>query len=774
MIFRSLLFLLLTLIGTSVIFAAETKVTVVDDFSTETASHAWQAREPTSKVQYEPGAARLELPKYAGGQDESRWPGMVRNAVDLNLAQYNGLLIDLTNPTDQTQSLVADFKGEGSSASVLCPMVAPGRRQTLKIGFDQTIDGSADWTGIRSIVLYQSRPATPQTWLIHSVKLYCDDPAQTAAGRLQALLEAAKASYRQAKSDGIIETAVQLQVRQTLERWAKALGDPATLTGQGYVCRDELVALQSRLRLMDLSKRIGQTQVLWSTDLGTRFEPAEALLQYQQPVEKLQFYAARGQYDDRIVRLTNLSAVTQDWRVRFESGEPDIATALSIRRNQVIVAADRSVVGDVLTPLDAAGTVTLGPGDTAELWIRLDAKHHDQTAGNHTAIMTLQDLRRGVGSQIKLPLDITIHRFDLAAAKPMHLNVWFDTVPYLAGHEQASLDNLADYGCDVFVIHPWHLPFPKLTAAGEPAAPLELENFDRLVRMFRGCNPHAKILISLGLDSDVPDFQQLKSHLAVLSPAWEKGMHYWLGQFMGRMKQLDVPLTDYAFYVSDEPNHDELDLTRAAAKIARAIDPAVQIYVNGINVYFDDPKLNTQLLELTNIWQIGGDYLHVRPALLSTLKSDGKLDLWVYQCRTGTRARQLGADACNYYRLLSWQAIRNGMNGIGYWVYCWNTSRDLWDGTTGDGSNLVYPDAGNGILASVRWELVRTSLDDVKYHRLLQQAAGTQLSSELKSKIDALLGERFDRVLAHPRDPGQAVQWRLDAGTALDAATAAH
>jgi hypothetical protein len=129
----------------------------------------------------------------------------------------------------------------------------------------------------------------------------------------------------------------------------------------------------------------------------------------------------------------------------------------------------------------------------------------------------------------------------------------------------------------------------------------------------------------------------------------------------------------------------------------------------------------------------------------------------------------LGADAYNYYRLLSWQALRDGMTGIGYWVYCWNTAKDLWDGTTGDGSNLVYPDAGNGVLASVRWELVRTSLDDVKYYRLLQLASDTKLSMDLKTKIDALLGERFNQVLAHPLDPRLAVQWRIDAGTALDA-----
>lgn len=754
--------------------AAEVKVALVDDFSSAKATETWQARESTSKVTYEAGGLLLELPQYAGADGEARWPGMERSADDLELARYNGFLVDLTNPTDQTQSLVGDFKDGSSTASVLLPSVAPGRRCTLKIAFDQAITGAVDWTGVKRIVLYQSRPATPQKWLVHSVRLYCDDPAQTVLGRLQSLLLATQTAFKEADRAGIIPAEEKKQDQQMLGRWAKALQGPSGFRGRGITCHDELTALQSRLRLAALGRQFGSGQVLWSVVPGTRFEPAGALTQYEKPLDKLAFFAARGQYDDRIVRVTNLSSTTQDWRVRFEADGPNTTAALSVRRNQVVVAADRSVVGDVLAGLNAAGTVTVAPGETAELWVRVDARHHDWKAGVHAARMVLVDLRRGVSSQVKIPIEIKIHSFDLAAAAPMHLNVWFDTVPYLDGHVQAALDNLADYGCDVFVIHPWHLPWPKLKADGEVEVPLDMESFDRLVRMFRTCNPHAKILISLGLDSDVPELQQLKSHLAVYSPQWEKGMRYWLGQFMDRMRQLNVPTGDYAFYVSDEPGRDELDLTIAVARIARSINPAAQIYVNGINLYFDDPKQNDRLMGLTHIWQIGGDYIGVRPALLSTLKTDRNLDLWVYQCRTGTRARQLGADAYNYYRLLAWQAMRNGMNGIGYWVYCWNTAKDLWDGTTGDGSNLVYPDAGKGILMSVRWELVRMSLDDVKYHRLLQKAAEGSLPRELKMRIDALLGGRFEQVLDHPRDPGLAMQWRIDAGSALDQVARQH
>jgi hypothetical protein len=76
---------------------------------------------------------------------------------------------------------------------------------------------------------------------------------------------------------------------------------------------------------------------------------------------------------------------------------------------------------------------------------------------------------------------------------------------------------------------------------------------------------------------------------------------------------------------------------------------------------------------------------------------------------------------------------------------------------------VIYPDAGKGLLMSPRWELIRTSLDDVKVYRLLEKRPRTAV-------IEALLGKRFDEVLEHPNEPELAVQWRIDAGAALEGA----
>jgi hypothetical protein len=177
-------------------------------------------------------------------------------------------------------------------------------------------------------------------------------------------------------------------------------------------------------------------------------------------------------------------------------------------------------------------------------------------------------------------------------------------------------------------------------------------------------------------------------------------------------------------------------------------------------------------MAVTDIWQpdetLGID---AQPGLLKQLKSSPHHTLWVYACRTGQRARS--ANAYNYYRLMAWRAISQGLSGIGYWTYSQpSANENPWDGTAApaSGAVLVYPGKNKSLIMSVRWELIRMALDDAKYYQLLQTAGQNNEDAKLKTQIADLLGARFQDVIEHPSDPARAVQWRLDAGSALDAA----
>jgi hypothetical protein len=772
----SLLFGLLGFLGMiTTVSAANGTVKVIDDFSAANGPHNWKARSPNSQVTYEKEGLLLKLAKYTGEKGESMWPGMVRGTVGLELERYNGLLIDLTNPTDQTQSIAETFK-DGRNMATMLHRVGPKQRQELRINFDRMASGLVDWTKVESITLSWTMPSTPQVWLVHRISLFCDDPSTTEMGRLQTLLKDAQESFQQAQSANVLTPRQSQEGKQTLSRWDSALRSHEGIAGKSDACKNELSALISELRVATLAKQLNKPAVLWTVPPGTRFEPAGAMPQYRKPLDKLQLVAARSEYADGIVRLTNLSESAQQWRVTIAAKAADDQGKLSIRRNQAVMAVDGSVVGDALIPLDGAGTISVAPGQSAEFWVRADARHHKWTPGEHLYEIQLVDLLRGHTSRMALPVEVTIHSFNLdAAGDGLKAGLWAPlfssrSAEILGGRQEAALDNLIDYGVNVFNIYPDAVPWPKLSPQGDWISRPDYKEFDRVVKFLQS-RTKPLILIWLRMDSGAEENYELQSGLKPGSPQWKKGLHNWLSDWTQHMGALGLRTSDYAFYVTDEPDAQELDRTRLFGEVAKAIDSSVQIYVDGSDLY-DDPDLNKQLMAVTDIWQpdetAGFDG---QPGLLKELKSYPNHTLWVYACRTGRRARN--ANAYEYYRLMAWRAIGRGLSGIGYWTYSQPSGNEnLWDGTVaaGSGATLVYPGKDKSLIMSVRWELIRMALDDAKYYRLLQQTVQHTVDAKTKTQIADLLGGRFQDVIAHPNDPSGAVQWRIDAGAALDAA----
>lgn len=742
-------------------YGADVATKILDDFSSEPSVNTWQAR-PDATIVYQKDGLHLLIPKYGGQEGEGQWPGMERPMAGTPLAQYNGLLIDITNGSDHRQPLGVGFQA-GTGSTSMFEEIDPGERRTVKIYFDRMISGVVDWSDIQRITVTWTTPPRASIWVFHKIEFFCDDPATTELGQLRELVKQTRSALAEAQTAGTLAGRQTTDAQRLLSQWSAAVQTPDGIRGKGSACRNELGALQSKLRLAGLAKQLERAMVVWSVPVGMRFEPLGAMLQYRKPLEKLELHAAKGQYADAIVRVTNLSEKMQDWQVQVDSKDTQAAAGLSIRRNQAVLASDFSEVGDALVPLDRAGVVSVGPGETVELWVRADLKHREWKAGVHETALVLKDLRRGVASTIKLPVEVTAWDFDLTRVPGLHLNLWaslyWGNASMLFGREEAALDNLVDYGCDVLTINPSQFPWPKLTADGEPTGALDFEKFDQLVKLYRSKGSPI-ILIWLSLDDNHPDMQQLYSHLEVYSPAWEKGIRWWLEQLMGRMKELGVPTNQYALYVTDEPDESELDLTLKVAQIVKSIDKTALIYMDSSNLY-EDSNRNKELMGLVDINQPNDDGISARPYLLPELKKYPNCTLWLYQCRTNTRARQL-VKAYDYYRLQSWQAMNEGMKGVGFWVYAYNAQKDFWDETTsnGGGAGMVYDDTGNGLLMSVRWELIRMGLDDMRYYQLLEKSPRTV-------QAEQLLGARFKEVLDHPNDPGLAVQWRLDAARAI-------
>lgn len=768
-------------IGTGLLsFAwASPATTPIDDFSSSNAPRNWLPGTHTTQVSHEGGALRLEIPRYEEGKGESGGK-LVRDASKLPLESYQGLLIEATNPTDHTQTLEIVFRDGKGRVAVLFYRFDPKQHRTIKAPFALTSSDYIDWTDVRTIELTYgtAKPAQNQIWQIHRIAAWCDDPASTVLGRLQAQLADADKSFNAARQAGALSANEAIEIKKVLTLWADALRTHKGIYGKGEACRKELGNLFSKTHIAAIKKQFAdKSSVFWTVPLGTRFESAGALSQFQQPLDKLSLVAAKGEYVYGIVRITNLSELPQDWRIQIQSPSTQDNSKISIQRNQQVLEYDGSLMGDALVPLDESAAIAVPPGQSAEFWVRVDAKNHDWSSGTHRFDIHLMDLHLGHKSQAAIPLEVTIRPIDLnRAGEALKVGLWTAlesprSKEIVGGREQVALDNLTDYGVNVYDTSWEVLPWPKLSPEGELLAKPDYTPLDQAIKLHQGKGKTRPFfLFWLGMDTGKEDNYGLQSGLTPQSPQWKKGLHNWLVDWTTHLREIGLTTDDYAFYITDEPDLNELERTLHFGEVAKAIDPSIKIYADCSFVY-DDPALNDKIMAVTDIWQPDERMIRIRPDQWGVLKSYPRKTLWMYDCRVGMRQRDAGI--YDYYRLLTWRALQNNLTGVWYWTYCQPaTGEKPWDGslTDGSGAMLVYPGDNHTLIMSVRWELIRTALDDAKYYRLLQQAAKQSLTAELLTKINSLIGDRFADVINHPDEPTRAIQWRLDAGDALESA----
>jgi hypothetical protein len=750
---------------------------LIDDFSSAQAAGRWSAGTKTTQMAHENGLLRLTISRYQQGKGEDGGK-IVRDAAELPLESYDGLLIEATNPTDHMQTLETVFRDGKGRVAILFHRFNPKQHRTIKAEFALTSSDYIDWTDVRTIELTYgtAKPAHDQVWQFHRVLAYRDNMDSTVLGKLRTQLNQARQALGQARQVGALQAGALDDANKKLEQWSEALRTHKGIYGKGELCRKELGELFSTIRIATVKKQFAdKSELLWTMPVGTRFESAGALVQFQQPLDKLSLAAAMGEYADGIVRITNLSDSPQDWRIDIEGGVARDDQKISIRRNMEVLEYGGSMMGDALVPLDEASAISIPPGQTIELWVRADVKHHDWPAGTHQFKLKLMDLRRGHKSDLSIPMEVMVRPINLAdAGEPLKVGLWTAlesprSKEIVGGREMTAMDNLTDYGVNVYDFSWEVVPWPKLSTEGELLAKPDYSALDQAIKMHSG---HGKsfFLFWMGMDTGKEDNYALQSGLSPGSPQWKKGLHNWLADWTAHLRDIGLSTDDYAFYITDEPDLSELDRTRQFGEVAKALDPKIQIYADCSFVY-DDPADNDRIMAVTDIWQPDERMIRIRPDQWGVLKSYPNKTLWMYDCRVTMRTPNAGI--YDYYRLLTWRALQNDLTGVWYWTYCQPaTGEKPWDGTLTDGSGamLVYPGAGNSLIMSVRWELIRMALDDAKYYRLLQKAAKKDLESGLMDQVSALIGPRFAEVINHPDDPTMAIQWRQDAGAALESA----
>lgn len=318
-------------------------------------------------------------------------------------------------------------------------------------------------------------------------------------------------------------------------------------------------------------------------------------------------------------------------------------------------------------------TLVLQPGKPAYVWLRLRTTAATKPGRTRLAF-TAGPARRDLGLEVlkvKLPPTPVLESFPYGGVNDEDSRAHHSTVN--AGYRRYVTCNL------VVHMNKWGTDFVKL-AQDDP------EGFRKLIRA--GVDKVYKDLTAQGYRKD-----------QILVEIW------------------------------DEPNDANIDSWLVMAKEIQAYDPTALIYSNPPEDWAGHPctleKTVAPMAPYVGIWAPHLNLINQFPETLKCMKATGK-PIWFYQ-NVGLACSRNEWAAAGWYRTAPWEALRHGLQGVGFWSAS-SYYGDQWD----DFDNTPYidwPDAavvftdelGNA-LSTRNWEAWREGIEDVAIGRMLQTA----------------------------------------------------
>ncbi len=423
---------------------------------------------------------------------------------------------------------------------------------------------------------------------------------------------------------------------------------------------------------------------------------------------------------------------------------PDEVAVFAVRDIDLPLAALSSpyaVAGPNPDPLEAAGTLSLTPGQNSAFFIRVHISE-DLPAGQYTGTIHLD----GIGVDIPLHINVA----DLALGRER----WLPTMAHvrlprnLAGEELEALQSVLSaevysHGCyqdwalaralsDVewvrqedndVVIDFAAFDEAMASALSQGAGKISIPPIGLRKRLRQEEGPRTRLTKWLGLEPLSPQFntvfpkycEKMAAHLR------EKG---WL---------------DRAFmYLWDEPNIKEIDTYKQLLEIAKAGAPDLKQAVAG------GATPCPELYGLVDIWTVNLRQNVMKPSLLSIVRERQALGEEVGAYGNNRYALD---NPTAYMRLWGWTLAMYDLEHTGWWsVLLYGRGDPLQipaspkkaGGRPGSGS-LIYPDPDDitQIWPSLRWEAMRDGAEDFGLIRML--------ADTLKQQADTLgIGESYD------------------------------
>ncbi|MBR2425753.1 MAG: hypothetical protein IKB16_03330 [Lentisphaeria bacterium] len=522
------------------------------------------------------------------------------------------------------------------------------------------------------------------------------------------------------------------------------------------------------------------TNIPLTTDPAIPFLPEEL----NSPVTKLHIKAAINEQTSAVFALANMTNQFEEYQVRLIRGWERLKTwneftmpapglkqkngiilgkkNYTLRRGVAFRDSNQSNAGkryDILDELTGVSSVPVPPKQAGLIYLQFDC--HDLQPGIYTGKLLVTPLSSGrfiksrhlpgrSGYDVKddsKTVDITLEVLPFALREPSTFPLnGFRTV-----YTDHQLEFMKKYDYVMYMITPWHFNC-TFNADGsikerKPAEYLiphiryiaqNVKNTGKIPPVFAGYSCY-----------DIWKRVHVKKQFQYDTPEYWKAWRTWLQYMDDVMQQNGVQRNRYTVEVFDEPNPKKFsraEVKKVFEEAKKAVPGIHLTMTNGERHYYDD------INHLVDNWIFGqhifGEKQQMRkPAHFASQK--GKISS-MYAC--GTSMRQ---DLQNYNRILPWKAAYSGSDYVS--LYQFFEQLPALDFRRAPEGGVAY-DTGYSMVPSIRLELLRTGMNDIRYLKELELLAkGTPQEKEVAAFIRKTLHEI---AVVYPHDPARAVNFR--------------
>ncbi len=425
------------------------------------------------------------------------------------------------------------------------------------------------------------------------------------------------------------------------------------------------------------------------------------------PLERLK--TMKGEWAELAFNVINAGTESMQLNVTV-SGIPEGSVALQ----QVIFveAFGFRTRADALMPI--AGTITLTPGMTSQIWLTIDTRK--MAAGQYRGTFTLE----GSGNEVSSPVQFDVSEIGFPKETALDINAFgYMHWPVPRSDPEGTARNMHEHYINNHVIVSSYLPHPRVNANGDSIGPMDFSMLDDYMATI----PEAKRwTMFLGFEWDYRKMYPREGE-----PRRKKIFQQWLREVIAHMKKKGLGYDEFNFLWVDEPSQERIaEVVAPSTRALREVDPKAQVW---IDITGDNTEESiSRYPDLADLWCPASEKVH--------------WDFWKgkkYWHYDSSSDKSKSPTA--HYRHKLWQAFQVGASGNAFW--CYTDDADPWDDYAGTPSyGVVYDNAEGKIISSKRLEAYRAGIEDYQLCWMLRSAVKAARKEGLSEHPDVQTAEK--------------------------------